>query len=608
MLKRGKFVSLSLLLSMFSILSQAAQVVDVNEFSLQPLFRGTVLDNIHKNYIPKTVTLEVTPSGLQKINGYIPAVVRESKMDKGNLGSYAFGTKSVKLEKLADLVPKDLDTLKPIVKMFIANIIESALRGASHQIQIEDINYNIDLQDVQLSLDPSSKQDNVIFNVNIALKNFSVDVRSILYKEDPKHPFIGDINISKLKTAQAKVSNPLQIVAKVKMFFDAQYKMGLHFYEIKDNFDKLNLDVSFESIRWENLTAKRDAKGKLLLNDKESKSNQKVLNDSLKTALKQHLKSIQMQVHKHIAHNTFAEEINSTATEIMARYTEIGLKLPSLFVQDEVNSAQDIYAGFLFKNLGFINQSLILQMDGFVESGIKNIPMSVELVDPFNSAPYASFLFNKTKADTRILLNAEFINRYLQINFENGLLNDLYLDEKFSDFTFVESPRVEVMTQYELRDAQIHQDPNILYVKGTGTIKLDLNDSDKKEQVSNLVTVKGTVLMSFKHVGDNSFQVLIHHIYSSSLVTLEKEEPSLGKKISNFFSDGVAEYVKNTVTEKLNTRLKKEPINLISTLNLTEKDQDSVKILPSEILGLKVKFQSITPLSKDLLSIELEYK
>ena len=114
--------------------------------------------------------------------------------------------------------------------------------------------------------------------------------------------------------------------------------------------------------------------------------------------------------------------------------------------------------------------------------------------------------------------------------------------------------------------------------------------------------------MSFKHVGDNSFQVLIHHIYSSSLVTLENEEPSLGEKISNYIYGGVAEYVKNSVTEKLNTRLKKEPINLISTLNLAEKGKDSVKILPTEILGLKVKFQSITPLSEDLLSIELEYK
>lgn len=189
----------------------------------------------------------------------------------------------------------------------------------------------------------------------------------------------------------------------------------------------------------------------------------------------------------------------------------------------------------------------------------------------------------------------------------------LFLGDEVGLFQFdgiYRSPRVEVMTKSDLRNEGILSDPNILYVKGSGTVKLDLNDSEQKEQVNNLATVRGTVLMSFKHIGNNLFQVLVHHVYFGSLVEADESSRSGLQKMARFipFSDSVTEKVTKTLISKFNEKAKENPINLIYSLDLAEKGKDTVKILPSEIFGLGVKFQSITPLSKDLLSIELEYK
>lgn len=586
-----------------------AQIVNMNQYKPELLRSGSILDKINKNYIPKAVTLEVTPSGLHRLDGNRTAFLRETQLNQGTIPAQHISIKPIKFEKLETLAPENLKAMVPLLKMFIENIFNQSLNDFSPSIKLSNLSYSIEPQNIQLSIDSAaSKQDEVVFNVDISLEQFTVNIGSLLY-QDSSNAFIGEIGLSKLTTAQAKTSHPLHIITKVKMRFDREQKLILNFYEIKGNFDKMDLNVTFDDIQWKNLTTKKQRDNRQKQRDKESKQNHDNLNKYLKEILSQNLRPIQENVHKMISKNEFVADINNIASEIVTQYTQFGLKVPSLFVQEEHHSYQDMYAGFSFKNLGFINQSLILQLDGFVESGDENIPLKVKPIDPFKTAHYTTFFPHQTQADSRVIVNVEVLNRYLEINFEKGLLHDLSLKDLFTDFSFMDSPRIEVMPQSDLAKEGIVSNPNILYVKGTGTIKLDLNNSDQKEKVNNFATVNGTVLMSFKHVGNNLFQVLVHHIYFGSLVTVNASKSGLQKVISFLpFSDQITEKATKMLIDKFNSRMKEKPINLISSLNLAEKDNHAVPIIPNELFGFRIKLQSITPLSKELLSIEVEYQ
>ncbi len=586
------------------------------------------LKDLKKHPLKNAVIMRISPEGLKKINKKLPSMLKGMNVDEGQWEAQNFDLGTYQISDLEEMVSQDLKPYFIVAKLFLINLIESPIHTISPQIKISDLNYSFEVSDIALNPLEQKADGSIAFGVRASIKNIKIKMNSGLILPTLKNSRAKEISWGSIGadeiTTTIGLKNPLIIDSTLSIQFDRNEKILLSFDTMKTNLESTDLSMNIKNISWEKLTSTpKTTKRKLNKQElKEMEQNKRALNTAVQQFIKNNLMDAKIHIDKLIEESKFKEAFGNISTDISNQYTEFGMAIPELFMQDSNHKNQpQIVAGLKMQRMQMTKkQSLLVFLNGFIESTEqrKNYDLSgLKLVTSEEKGGALNELVNQSTSDLSLLIGSDFISRYFQINHKNGILENLNLRGYDIKFTLLENPKLEFMSAEDVTKEKLPNVKNRVYVKSTGLMDLDLSES-KHWFLPDKQAIKGTVLLSLDYINKNRFSLNLHRIDAGDLMSeaevqavlkTSQTTPSSKDKRNSWWNQILNKLsptgaIKSVVIPGINSTLSRIPVNLISTLALEKDGQESVQLFPDQLLGLPTLIQSIAPQGQDHLKIE----
>ncbi len=585
------FISLLLFLSAQGLTETTRVNSQLENWSPELQFRQQ-LETINKNYLNNAMTVKVTPSGFSKLKTKIPQILKNQNLNQNTQPNLTMNLGSFKMDQLKSLTQGKLKNFVILLKPMLENIFKVSLDQVSPVVQFENLFYSFDLSKLDLQIKNTKNENEIILSLNIEVSDIILrwDSANITPNaEGISHavptPSLGSFKLIKAETKMA-LKRPFTLKGDIHVSQNEDKKIQLGLNDLTMNLNKVDLNFDFKQIQWKQLT-------------ESNKEQIDALNELAQSFLKEDLPIVVSSIQTAISNGKLATLFNGQASEFAHQYTEVGTTIPEVFTKKDSDTNKDtIIAGFNLKAMKFINDSLFLGFNSFIESSSNNYPLLSNINDEKKTKSLKNFISTtdaKTdkSADLTLLVSTDLIRRYFQINFEHKVFSNLNFEDYHTTVDILDAPKVKVLSKDEYKKYNITPRTNSIYLISSSLINLDLTNSRLATLPLRSIQVAGTVLLSLNYISDNKFTLLLEQILDASL-------PKENFIIRTSFS---------TATLQFNRFLNNHAINLMSSLSLVKNQRGVFQMLPDSMLGIPTLIKTIAPSaeSPEMLLIDMSF-
>lgn len=619
---------------------------------LKPDVNFNLVKDLKKSYIPNSVVIKLSENGIKKIENRLPQLLTEMKLLEGEFEPKSFTLEELDLKKIKETVP---DQYKRYFTLGI-NLLKRFLKIAIDKINVEldlgKLGYSLKISKINLESLPSGDPNAALLHIKLVISDLEVKLDPL----DINLKFTNGLNSSDnlgntimVNSSQIKagLNVPLELDLVVQLKVE-DGKMKLSINEMTENFKQVDLTMNLGNVflPTDPMIPRRNPKYISLIEDE--KLRQKVMDDIeennltpiVEELIRIRLDEIKNILHESIANKTFQEDLNNISSDYANTFAEMGMYIPEVFASTRGDLGPKIIAGMKMGSFGYSNpNSFNVSLNGFVESELKHFDSEmIQLISPSEKNKEVEEMNRLSQSNLSLLVGSDFVTRYMQINFEHGVFNDMNFTNFGVQVTLLDLPVITYLTEKDLKEEEIEPDPDSVYIKSSSKVNVHFGNNFfnlnliKSFLPSLQANMSGEAILKLKYIGKNSFSIFLQKIKKGKLLSVgehnelkesapenQEEDGFFARNFKRFTSllsldsfqeNEIVKGLRENVFDKVNNAIKNNSvsINAIELLGLDTENRDHLQLLPEKLLGLPVLIKKVEAQGPNHLRLDINFE